>query len=538
MSLTGLFKKKKPVDPVKEPKKSFTTSPLTESIITPKRSRFNGRCLAFSIDQSSIQMAAVRHLFNYRKIIDIRKVYIPTIDTDENTKREFINQEILSFLDEHATRKSRVIISLSGNETSFRTFLIPQMKKSELDSAIKFEVKQQIPFPVEDCIYDYQPIYKIADDKRIKLKIALHAATKKYINANLSYFKDHEINVSSIVHSHSTVGQLLRYLPNFNDNISYTLLNIGRDSSEISFYRGASLEFFHVSNNGTSMLGQTSSSTQMEYLAETLASEINTSLDFYSGQYHSQSHSKIFVHGDLCYCDEIIELLISKVGTEFERFPIEKLSFLKNQESSDLDIASVCLPALAAASCDVKMINLLPEKIITAQKVNSLDFAGRLALSALVLFLGGAWWYLSGDIRSRDEKTQSLYKQVEDFRSSDAYHTYNLLKSKIATTQAYLNQAKQNPSFLSLNLKELSLITREEIYLTRLIYENKVAGENITINGKAASPAVPPEILLAEYVENLNASPFYKDVTLVRHTKHELKEGFEIEFTLTMRGII
>jgi len=171
MSLTGLFKKKKPVDPAKEPKKSFTTSPLTESIIAPKRSRFNGRCLAFSIDQSSIQMAAVRHLFNSRKIIDIRKVYIPTIDTDENTKREFINQEILSFLDEHATRKSRVIISLSGNETSFRTFLIPQMKKSELDSAIKFEVKQQIPFPVEDCIYDYQPIYKIADDKRIKLKI-------------------------------------------------------------------------------------------------------------------------------------------------------------------------------------------------------------------------------------------------------------------------------------------------------------------------------------------------------------------------------
>lgn len=538
MSLTGLLTKKKQIETAKEPKKPYKASTMTESIIAPKRIRFNGRCLAFSIDQSSIQMAAVRHLFRSRKIIDIRKAYIPTIDTDENAKREFINQEILSFLDEHATRNSKVIISLSGNETSFRTFLIPQMKKSELASAIQFEVKKQIPFPVENCIYDYQPIYKIADDKRIKLKIALHAATTKFIDANLSYFKDQEIDVSSVVHSHSTVGQLLRYLPDFNDNISYTLLNIGRDSSEISFYRGASLEFFHVSNNGTSMLGQTSSSTQMEYLAETLASEINTSLDFYSGQYRSQTYSKIFVHGDLCYSDEIIELLISKVGTEFERFPIEKLSFLKNQQFPDLETASVCLPALAAASCDVKIINLLPEKILTAQKIKSLDFAGRLALSALILLLAGAWWYLNDDIRTKNDRTQSLYKQVEDFRSSEAYHTYNLLKSKIATTQTYLNQAKQNPSFLSLNLKELSLITREEIHLTRLIYENKGTGDNITINGKVASSTVPPEILLAEYVENLNASPFYKDVTLARHAKHELKEGFEIEFTLSMRGTI
>jgi len=534
MSLVGLFKKKK----LEEPKRSATASTMTERIITPKKLRFNGRCLAFSINQSSVQMAAVSHLFNSRKIIDIRKSYIPNTETDDNARVEFINQEIGLFLDKHATRRSKIIITLSGNETSFRTFLIPQLKKSELASAIRFEVKKQIPFPVEDCFYDYQPIYKIADDKRIRFKIALHAATKRYINNNLSYFNDNEINISSIVHSHSIVGQLLRYLPEFDDNISYTLLNIGRNNSEIAFYRGTSLEFFHVSNNGTSMLGQTSSSTQMEYLAETLASEINTSLDFYSGQYRSQHYSKILVHGDLCYSDEIIELLISKVGTEFVRFPIEKLSFLQNQKFPDLDAASVCLPALAAASCNVKMINLLPEKIKTAQKIKILDFTARTALSILVLLLASGWWYMSDNIRSKKAKLQRSNKQVEDFRSSEEYHTYNLLKSKIATTQAYLNQTQQDPSFLSLNLKELSLITKEGIYLKRLFYEDKNSGDNITIYGNVISSEVPPEILLAEYVENLNASPFYKDVVLARHTKHELKNGFEIEFTLSMRGII
>ncbi len=538
MSFAGLLKRKKTEDAKKDKINPSGSSNLTESIISPGKNLFNGRCLAFSINQSSIQMAAVRHFFGSRRIIDIRKSYIPSMDSDVNSRRNFIGREISDFLDEHATRKTKVIISLSGNETSFRTFLIPLLKKKELASAIQFEVKKQIPFPVEDCIYDYQSVYRIADDKRIKLKIALHAATKKHINTNLSYFNDHDISVSSIVHSHSTVGQLLKHLPNFDNNTSYTLLNIGKNTSEISFYRGSSLEFFHVSNNGTSMLGQISSSTQMEYLAETLASEINTSLDFYSGQYNSNSYSKILVHGDLTYSNEIIDLLISKVGTEFERFPVEKLSFLQKQGFPDMEIASVCLPVLAAASCDVKIINLLPVEFKTARKVKNLDQAGRLALSVLVILFAGSWWTLNDNIRTNKETTQSLYKQVEDFRGSEAYHTYNILKSKIATTQTYLNKTQQNPSFLSLNLKELSLLTKDGIHLTRLNYENKNSGENLLIQGKAISSTVPPEVLLAEYIENLNASPFFTNVILARHAKHELKDGFEIEFSLSLRGII
>ncbi len=538
MSLAELLKNKKSENTVDHTKKPSGISNVTESIILPEKNYFIGRCLAFSIDQSSIQMAAVNHIFNSRKIIDIRKSYIPIKDADENLKRIFIDQEITAFLDEHATRNTKIIISLSGNDTSFRTFLIPNLNKKELASAIQFEVKKQIPFPIEDCIYDYQPIYKIADDKRVGLKIALHAATNKYIDRNLSYFKGHNIGVNSIVHSYYTGGQLLRCLPDFDNNISYTLLNIRNNTSEIAFYRGSFLEFFHISNNGTSMLGQTLNSTKMEYLAETLASEINTSLDFYTGQYRSSNLSKIFVHGDLSYSDDLIKLLVSKTNTEFERFPIEKLSFMQNQNFPALGTASVCLPALAAASCNVKMINLLPEKYKTIRKIKRLDFTGRLVITALVLLLTSCWWYFNDSIRMGKENNQSLYKQVENFRSSDAYHTYNLLKSRIVTTQAYLNKTLQDPSFLSLNLKELSLITKDGIHLTRFNYENKNTDNNITIQGKTISTTIPPEIIITEYIENLNASPYYKDVTLVRHSKNKLKNGFEIEFTLTTRGII
>ena len=538
MSLTGLLKKMKSGNATKDTKKISDIPNLIESTILPRKILFTGRCLAFSINQSSIQMAAVKHFFNSRIIIDIRKSYIPVKDANEDSKNVFINQEIAAFIDEHATRNTKIVISLSGIETSFRTFLIPFLKKNKLTSAIQFEVKKQIPFPVEDCIYDYQPIYKIADDKRTKLKIALHAATKSYINENLSFFNNYEIDVKSIVHSHSTVGQLLRYLPNFDNNTPYTLLNIEKNISEIAFYKGSSLEFFHVTNNGTSMLGQTSSSTKMEYLAETLSSEINSSLDFYSGQYRSSNHSKIYIHGDLSYSDELIKLLINKMGTEFKRFPIEKLSFIQKQNFPDLETVSVCLPALAAASCNVKTINLLPEKLKTLQNIKKVNFIGRFAITTMVILLASCWWGFNDIIRTKEDHNQILHKQVEDFRSSNAYHTYNLLKSKIVTTQTYLNQTQQNPSFLSLNLKELSLITKDGIFLSRLYYENKNSDNHITINGKTISTTVPPEILIAEYIENLNASPYYKDVTLVRHNKNELKKGFEIEFTLTMRGII
>jgi len=132
----------------------------------------------------------------------------------------------------------------------------------------------------------------------------------------------------------------------------------------------------------------------------------------------------------------------------------------------------------------------------------------------------------------------NLNKQVDSFKSSDAYHTYNVLKRQIAGDRTYIEKVKESPSYLSLNLKELSLVTPRSIRLFHLAYQADKSDRNLTLQGIVTSREMPPEIILAEYVENLNFSPLFENVSLTKHVKRRRGDIFEIEFEIDMRGIV
>ena len=50
---------------------------------------------------------------------------------------------------------------------------------------------------------------------------------------------------------------LLPSLSDFDPSRAYTLVYIGEHGSEVAFYRGATLEFFHQSSAGTAMFAPT-----------------------------------------------------------------------------------------------------------------------------------------------------------------------------------------------------------------------------------------------------------------------------------------
>jgi hypothetical protein len=104
--------------------------------------------------------------------------------------------------------------------------------------------------------------------------------------------------------------------------------------------------------------------------------------------------------------------------------------------------------------------------------------------------------------------------------------------------KTYLESAIETPTFLSLNLKELSLLTPKEIRLLHMQFRPNDLDANLIIEGNVHSREIPPEIILAEFVENLSGSPFYSQVEISRHLKREVKQGFEIDFAIKCRGII
>ena len=156
----------------------------------------------------------------------------------------------------------------------------------------------------------------------------------------------------------------------------------------------------------------------------------------------------------------------------------------------------------------------------------------------LTVALGLSWFMMQNKAKIAEQKLFELNRQVVEFRNSEAFHTYNLVKRQIALDQSYLDQIKASPSYLALNFKELSRLTPEPIKLIYLDYKPDPEDKNIYLHGIVESKDIPPELILAEYAEVLSDSPFYDNVHIVRHVKKTLKDKFQIDFQINMRGVV
>lgn len=507
------------------------------SRVVPHKTFLFGKVLSFSLDSHSIQMAASFHYGRSFRIIDVHKDYF--IQDEEKSKQieDFYEQCIHDFTKKHSSWLTKTFITLSGQSTLYRTFLLPQLNSKDLSSAVQFEVKKIIPFPIEESIYDYRVIQKIEDIENNRVKVSLHATTKSNIQKQLDPFQKQNIRIDKILHSQDTIGQLLGRINDFDINMSYILINIGRRVTEISFYHGSTLEFSRSTELTTDMLGSSGGTTKLEYFAEVIANEIQNSLDFYSGQINSSSNNQIMLYGDFAYSNEFISIINDKLEINLARFPIDKLN-ISYDKGHDIESFPVCLPVFATSVNYSKLPDLLPLPLKQKRFNHKVNMYLKTAAALVLISLSSSWIYTSSSLDTMQNKQSSLKKQIQVFEESEAFHSYKMIKQEIAYDRLYIDLAKEAPSYMHLNLKELSHLTPENIKLFYLDYNPKEEAQNYFIQGIVRSTDIPPEITLAEFIENLSASQFYEDVQIIRHVKKKSKSYFEIEFLIKMKGIV
>lgn len=518
-------------------KSSGLGTPASEVKIRPRSQRTVMRSLAFAINDDSVEMAAISHLAGRKHLLDLRKVYVPGNYSVSEQRNTFIADEIEAFLDKHKSRNVRIALTVSGAETAFRTFVMPRLGRKELESAVDYEVKKQLPFPAHDAFHDFRAIARLTKEKQSQVKISLLAATRRLIEGRLSIFDRLGLKVNHIYITPDVISQVLQYLPGFREDTNYALINIEQHRSQIAYYRGSNLEFYHYASLGSSFLSHRQDSKRFEDFAELLAGEIQNSLDYYTGQFSAHFTNRVYVYGDLAYADELVQLLSDHFGFEFTRFPAEHLTFIKNLGGELEYSLPVSLPVLAAAACDVKLANLLPKKHIVALKRRIVDRMAAAALSVLALLFLGDWAVGKYGLAANQAYLENLNQNIATFKSSAAYSTYNLLKQQIASNRSFVEATRETKSYFGPGLKELSNITPTPIRLTGVEYFSDQPVENLNLQGVVRSNSTPPEVILAEFVETLDDSPFYDGVSISRYKKKPTKNGFELEFSLVMREI-
>jgi len=525
--------------PVSKDDSAPDVSEIQQSSLAPKWSPLLGRTVGLVVTDDSIQMAAVRHLGFHRTVLDARETPIPEDLVEAEDREQFIERALGGYLDQYGGWRPRVCLSVSGKETAFRTFFMPLLKKQDLGAAVRIEAAKQLPFPAADCTTGYRLVMKIKAGDQERVRVALHAATARLINAAVLPFDKLRIPVQAIHHTHDVIGRLLPSLPDFDPSRAYTLVYIGEHGSEVAFYRGATLEFFHQSSAGTAMFGPTDNvdPNQIEFFAETLAGEIQTSFDYYTGQHAAPNAPVVLLYGRLVEHPKFIEELNDRLGMACLKFPVDSLRQVKHVNEHLSSGTAALLPVVATALNRSSLANLLPEERQLFWRNKRIDSIGRIAAVLTFVMLIGGWLLLNRDLQVAAESNLAVQRQINTLKGAEAYHAYNQMRSQIAATTSYIEKAAKEPTYLALNLKEMSHLIPPGLRLTQFDFEADKGIENLRVAGRVTSSSIPPEVVLAEFVERLNASAFYDQVRVERHVKRKINGRFQIEFQLAMRGI-
>jgi type IV pilus assembly protein PilM len=119
----------------------------------------------------------------------------PDADPDQLT-REALEQ----FLSRNSLRGDMVVISVSGQSGLARFVKLPPVEERKIADIVKFEAKQQIPFPLDEVVWDFQRIGTpmISDGLALETEIGLFAMKKDMVNRALSQFKEVNVEVHVI----------------------------------------------------------------------------------------------------------------------------------------------------------------------------------------------------------------------------------------------------------------------------------------------------------------------------------------------------
>jgi type IV pilus assembly protein PilM len=119
----------------------------------------------------------------------------PDADPDQLTR-----EALEKFLSRNTLRGDTVIISIPGQSGLARFVKLPPVEEKKIGDIVRFEAKQQIPFNLEEVVWDYQKLGSgvVTDGFAMETEIGLFAIKRDTVNHALQQFKDVNVEVQVV----------------------------------------------------------------------------------------------------------------------------------------------------------------------------------------------------------------------------------------------------------------------------------------------------------------------------------------------------
>ena len=429
--------------------------------------------------------------------------YTATLGDPDADPSSIIAEALETFLSRNKVTGDSVAISVPGQVGLSRFFKPPPIEVKKLPDIVKFEVKGQIPFPIEDVIWDWQQLGGGVDDdgKTVGAEIGLFAMKRDAVYRALKPFDDAEVEVDIVqlsplsiynVVCHDTIEEMPTpedFDPE-NPPESIVVMSMGTDTTDLIVTNGIKLWMRNIPIGGshfTKHLSRELKLTQakaehlkrnarmaenpkqvfqaMRPVFNDLVNEVQRSLTFFQSNEKTATIGEIVLLGNAAKLPGLRQFLSKQLEVDVTKasgFSHLEGDSVVGQSSFDENFLSfapcygLCLQGLSKSKIKTNLLpeELVVERVIRAKKPWVLASVGLLLLGCTLglIYKGSAAWKVADDFEGVSNVSWKEAKQkadAEKMRSSSFVSTDEELKQKLTKFNkiaAELGSASENKS--------------------------------------------------------------------------------------------
>lgn len=503
-------------------------------------SKFNKSSVALDIGTRYIKLVELKRQGGN---IMLTKLGIKEVPVDLKLDRDkVISQLVSQLLSENNIRARSINISVSGQSVFVRFVKLLQIKEDRLKQTMKFEAQNQIPFPLNEVMWDWALLDK---DKKTAKKAVIVAIKKNLIEDMISRLNAIKLFSEVIDVAPISVYNCMAFNDGHDEEKLGAIVDIGARATNFIIFNKGNIWIRSFPIAGDRLIEAKGQGT------EELLTEIERSMEYYFTQSGEEPMSEkrldelVLTGGGSA--SEDIETLFSnrfnikpQVLDPFRKLSIAKDVFprlgaegIKNQFST---VVGTALRGMVDLKIEVNFLNELhSEKKTSLQKrvYSNLSMAtGALLLISLSIFIRQDYFIKKTKLNRIDEMLE-IYRTYEP-RIKKAQEEEAVLNEKMAV----LYQVASSRGVWLDIFKSISEILPSDVWLTdvsNVLSIEKGELGRMDLDGRALSYQS-----VNNFVSGLKALPGLKDVKPISSSiENDKVTGEEIiRFSITMDVVL
>ncbi|MHC4442716.1 MAG: type IV pilus assembly protein PilM [Planctomycetota bacterium] len=199
-----------------------------------------GSKTAWGIDLGQCALKAICLRVEGDKVEAVDHLYIehPQILSKPDADRTHLIEEAMdSFLKDHQLDKETLVVGVPGQHTLARFTKLPPVDKKKIPEIVKYEAQQQIPFDMEEVIWDYQVFQ---EPEAMETEVGIFAMRRELLREQLQFLTIRDLEPAVVQSAPLALYNALKF-DGLCGQEGAAILDIGTQNTDLIVVDGDSL---------------------------------------------------------------------------------------------------------------------------------------------------------------------------------------------------------------------------------------------------------------------------------------------------------